>query len=493
LLVEVRVNKEWFTGKVIAVEANKQSVRWKVKFDYVPRATPKDRWVFKGSDEVRLMRPPSPNSQTPDTQQEAEKGSAPMEPDTTQPGTSREVTDSLVAMLRCDGRPSFCSCFRTMLRYFFPPAFRIPKEDVNSMTAEELMAFPLALPSLLISLQFIITNQNHLEQRSLKTGNQITERSARATEPGARKRDEEHLWEAASDAAGYLPFSRASVGSFFQGQPVLKNPFLEDALLRGYLKRHLPQEAVWSDLNAFGERVAKEIDIWGRECELNPPRLVHFDPWGQRVDHIVTSAAWKRLKDLSAQEGLVAIGYEKSFGEWSRVYQMSKLYIFSPSSGLYTCPLAMTDGAAKVIQVSLKSPNPRHAMCLAAKICLPVYVKSTGVSLPVEEAYGRLTSRQPERFWTSGHFSSGDGCVSSVGPRGERPCQPARCASRVSSLAPAVKAVGDALSELEQFVQIAASRSPSYLELAARDLGYSLARIYAAPQELFLSFMVLLN
>uniref|UniRef100_A0A8C4HB58 CW-type domain-containing protein n=1 Tax=Dicentrarchus labrax TaxID=13489 RepID=A0A8C4HB58_DICLA len=131
LLVEVRVNKEWYTGKVIAVESNKQSVRWKVKFDYVPRSTPKDRWVFKGSDEVRLMRPPSPISQTPDTQQETEKGPAPMEPDTTQPGTSREVTDSLVTMLR------------TMLRYFFPPAFRIPKDDVNSMTAEELVAFPL--------------------------------------------------------------------------------------------------------------------------------------------------------------------------------------------------------------------------------------------------------------------------------------------------------------------------------------------------------------
>ncbi|XP_028270777.1 ATPase MORC2 isoform X2 [Parambassis ranga] len=131
LLVEVRVNKEWYTGKVISVEANKQSVRWKVKFDYVPRSTPKDRWVFKGSDEVRLMRPPSPLSQSPDTQQEIEKGPAPMEPDTTQPGTSREVTDSLVTMLR------------TMLRYFFPPAFRIPKDDVNSMTAEELVAFPL--------------------------------------------------------------------------------------------------------------------------------------------------------------------------------------------------------------------------------------------------------------------------------------------------------------------------------------------------------------
>uniref|UniRef100_A0A3B3S589 MORC family CW-type zinc finger 2 n=1 Tax=Paramormyrops kingsleyae TaxID=1676925 RepID=A0A3B3S589_9TELE len=76
LLVEVKVNKEWFTGRVAAVEASKQSVRWKVKFDYVPTtSTPRDRWTF--------------------------------------------------------------------LRYFFPPEFRIPKDDINSMTAEELVAFPM--------------------------------------------------------------------------------------------------------------------------------------------------------------------------------------------------------------------------------------------------------------------------------------------------------------------------------------------------------------
>ncbi|XP_054466929.1 acyl-CoA dehydrogenase family member 11-like isoform X2 [Anoplopoma fimbria] len=200
-------------------------------------------------------------------------------------------------------------------------------------------------------------------------------RLASAAEPGTRTTNEEQLWE----AAGHLPFSGAKIGSFFQERPVLKNPFLEDALLRGYLRRHLPEEAAISDLRAFGERMANEVDAWGRECEVTPPRLVHFDPWGRRVDHIVTSPAWKRMKDLSAQEGLVAIGYERSFGEWSRVYQMSKLYIFSPSSGLFTCPLAMTDGAAKVIQ-------------------------SIGVSWPVDEAYSRLTTRQPEHFWTSGQW-----------------------------------------------------------------------------------------
>uniref|UniRef100_A0A8C8M0A4 Uncharacterized protein n=1 Tax=Oncorhynchus tshawytscha TaxID=74940 RepID=A0A8C8M0A4_ONCTS len=180
-------------------------------------------------------------------------------------------------------------------------------------------------------------------------------------------------------AEGQADFFRAGIGGFFQERPMLKNPFLEDALLQGYLRRHLPSEAVYSDLRVFGERLVREVDGWGRECEVTPPRLVTYDPWGCRVDRIVTSPAWKRMKDLSAQEGLVAIGYERSYGEWSRVYQMCKLYLYSPSSGLYTCPLAMTDGAAKVIQ-------------------------SLGVSWPVADAFSRLTSRDPEHFWTSGQW-----------------------------------------------------------------------------------------
>ncbi len=42
--VEAKVNGEWFTGRVTAVETGKESVRWKVKFDYVPMNTPRDRW-----------------------------------------------------------------------------------------------------------------------------------------------------------------------------------------------------------------------------------------------------------------------------------------------------------------------------------------------------------------------------------------------------------------------------------------------------------------
>uniref|UniRef100_A0A9J8BSP2 MORC family CW-type zinc finger 2 n=1 Tax=Cyprinus carpio carpio TaxID=630221 RepID=A0A9J8BSP2_CYPCA len=132
--VEAKVNGEWFTGRVTAVETGKESVRWKVKFDYVPMNTPRDRWVFKGSEDVRLMRPASPESRSPDTNQGPARSVTPptaAEPDTTQSGPSRETTEGLVSMIR------------TLLRYFFPPDFRIPKESVNTMSAEDLVAFPI--------------------------------------------------------------------------------------------------------------------------------------------------------------------------------------------------------------------------------------------------------------------------------------------------------------------------------------------------------------
>ncbi|PKU38485.1 morc family cw-type zinc finger protein 2 isoform x1 [Limosa lapponica baueri] len=140
LHVEVRVNKEWFTGRVTAVEMGKHAVRWKVKFDYVPTdTTPRDRWVEKGSEDVRLMKPPSPEYQAPDTQQEEEVvGVEPstsdcvrIEPDTTGLSSNQETVDLLVQILR--------NC----LRYFLPPNFPISKKELSSMSSEGLLAFPL--------------------------------------------------------------------------------------------------------------------------------------------------------------------------------------------------------------------------------------------------------------------------------------------------------------------------------------------------------------
>ncbi|XP_058014751.1 acyl-CoA dehydrogenase family member 11-like isoform X2 [Ahaetulla prasina] len=164
--------------------------------------------------------------------------------------------------------------------------------------------------------------------------------------------------------------------------PWIGNPYLEDPFLQGYLRAHLPAQVfaeVNIDLEQFGARVKDEIHFLGRECELNPPKLLHFDAWGRRVDQVTTCHAWKRLKDISAEERLVAEGYKRRYFCWSRVHQAAKLYLFAISSACYMSPLAMTDGAAKVIE-------------------------SLGIPKPLEEAYARLTSGDPKTFWISGQW-----------------------------------------------------------------------------------------
>ena len=87
------------------------------------------------------------------------------------------------------------------------------------------------------------------------------------------------------------------------------------------------------DLHQFGEKVGKSIYQLNLECEVNEPRLENYDAWGNRVDRLIVCDAWKQMKNISATEGLIAIPYERKFSIYSRLYQIAKLYLYSPSSG----------------------------------------------------------------------------------------------------------------------------------------------------------------
>lgn len=81
-----------------------------------------------------------------------------------------------------------------------------------------------------------------------------------------------------------------------------------------------------TDLIRFGERVATEVYELGLQCEREPPQLLQFDAWGNRVDQLITSPAWKRQHDISAEEGLIANAYERKYGEWR--YFISQKYLY---------------------------------------------------------------------------------------------------------------------------------------------------------------------
>lgn len=169
---------------------------------------------------------------------------------------------------------------------------------------------------------------------------------------------------------------------FSQDAPELSNTYVNDPWLRAYLQRVMPEEmleALAPDLERMGQLAATEWLRLAQQAEAQPPRHVPFDAWGKRVDEIVVSDGWKGLDRISAEERLIETGYARREGALSRVHQFARHLLFAPSSAYYYCPLAMTDGAARAIELygdeEMKRGPFRH-----------------------------LTSADPAKFWTSGQW-----------------------------------------------------------------------------------------
>ncbi|MEJ7735768.1 MAG: acyl-CoA dehydrogenase family protein [Polyangiaceae bacterium] len=170
--------------------------------------------------------------------------------------------------------------------------------------------------------------------------------------------------------------------AFYQDPPELGNQYTDDRVLRSYLARTFDPaglRVVEPTLAHMGELAGGKLYRMQLEDRLNEPKLVQWDAWGKRVDRIEITPLWHEAKRIAAEEGVVATAYEKKSGPLSRVHQFALVYLFDASSDVYTCPLAMTDGAAKTLTV-----HADRAL--------------------LERAVSRLTSRDPARAWTSGQW-----------------------------------------------------------------------------------------
>jgi acyl-CoA dehydrogenase len=180
---------------------------------------------------------------------------------------------------------------------------------------------------------------------------------------------------------------------FSQPAPELGNQYRDDRVLRSYLTRILPPDvlrAVEPSLEEMGELAGGELYRMQLADRANEPVLTQWDAWGERADRIELTPLWRRAERVAAEHGVVAAAYETAHGRYSRPYQFALAYLFHPSTDVYTCPLAMTDGAARTL------------------------VESRNAEL-IERAVGRLTTRDPARFWTSGQWMTESTRGSDVG------------------------------------------------------------------------------
>ena len=180
---------------------------------------------------------------------------------------------------------------------------------------------------------------------------------------------------------------------FNQPAPELTNQYVDDRVLRSYLRRALPAEVLQQiepQLTEMGELAGGPLYGFQRADRLSEPVHTPWDAWGNRIDQVEVSALWRTAEQLAARHGLIAIPYERALGAWSRVHQFALVYLFTPSTDVYSCPLAMTDGAARTLSVAGNADLRTRA-------------------LP------HLTSRDPREFWTSGQWMTESTGGSDVG------------------------------------------------------------------------------
>lgn len=174
--------------------------------------------------------------------------------------------------------------------------------------------------------------------------------------------------------------------AFYQTPPALGNQFDDDRVLGAYLRRTLTPDVyarIEPEMREMGDLAGNALYRLQLEDRLNEPKLESWDAWGKRKDHIEVSPLWRKAAQIAAERGLIATAYERTSGEFSRIHQFALVYLFDPSTDVYTCPLAMTDGAAKTLSVhrNVHDDNDFSA-----------------------RAYRRLTSRDPALAWTSGQW-----------------------------------------------------------------------------------------
>jgi len=177
---------------------------------------------------------------------------------------------------------------------------------------------------------------------------------------------------------------------FLQDPPQLAHPYREDRLLRAMLDRTLPPArrlALDADLLALGDYA---LMAWQRACHTTrrKPVLTQWDAWGNRVDRIELTDAWREGPHITTQLAVVTAGHEAN--EHARLEEFARVYLYHLASEFYTCPLAMTDGAATAL-------------------------KASGNKTLMERALPHLLSRDAATFWLSGQWMTENAGGSDVG------------------------------------------------------------------------------
>lgn len=168
----------------------------------------------------------------------------------------------------------------------------------------------------------------------------------------------------------------------------------DDKVISRILDLYLPSDAFEAKKHAHHlARLSLDpaVLVYATDAETNHPVLRPLTTFGEvnKNDPLWTTTGWQKLKEIGYQEGIVAVAYDKSNVNFNRrINQVVNNHLWSSTGTMTGCPQSMTDGAATLLSKHLNDADGNQP----------------GRRKVFEDAYRRLTSRDPKIAWTSGQW-----------------------------------------------------------------------------------------
>jgi alkylation response protein AidB-like acyl-CoA dehydrogenase len=143
-----------------------------------------------------------------------------------------------------------------------------------------------------------------------------------------------------------------------------QNFYESDLMLRHYLRKFVSVEAneyMYPKWNTLGQKAAQVMDSLSLLADKYPPQLIKRNHLGETINEIQFHPAYHTLTQIAIASEMFKVKWQpdlrKRFQKELHKLGFTSFFIFGMSEGGLPCPLCMTDGVARLIDLHCKDED----------------------------------------------------------------------------------------------------------------------------------------
>lgn len=147
------------------------------------------------------------------------------------------------------------------------------------------------------------------------------------------------------------------------------NFYKSDLILQDYLKRKVSKKGLdymTPKLNKTGEAAATQMDALSLDADKNGPQLVKRNFFGEDIDEVKFHPSYQELMQIAIDSEMFKVKWEpnlkEAFKQERHSLGFAPGYLYAMSELGQYCPLCMTDGVARLIDLHCTEEDKKRLL-----------------------------------------------------------------------------------------------------------------------------------